>query len=281
MQKNSLNNKPKLKHNKKRNTAFLYETLVKELTKAVVYGDKNKQKFVSTLIKEHFKKNGPLDRELTLYKQIYETRKFPTDRAEKLLDQVKEDHNSINENDIYNEQSKLIAKINKNLGPGIYSNFVPNYKTLASISQMFNRSIEPKRRVLLEHELLQYITGDEIVEKKDLKPIDNLTYQRFVDRFNEAYSNALLPEQKELLSRYIRHSEDDIDLKVYLNEELWRLKGVLKEVSGTEIVKENIDLNDNFQKMSESIQNLQIETINESLIKKIMLIQEFVHEVQK
>ena len=30
----------KLKHNKKRNTAFLYEALVKELTKSIVHGNK-------------------------------------------------------------------------------------------------------------------------------------------------------------------------------------------------------------------------------------------------
>ena len=72
--------KPKFKHNKKRNTAFLFEAIVKELTKAVVYGDKNKQKIISSLLKEHFRKNGVLDNELTLYKQFYETRKFPKEQ---------------------------------------------------------------------------------------------------------------------------------------------------------------------------------------------------------
>ena len=125
--------KPKFKHNKKRNTAFLFEAIVKELTKAVVYGDKNKQKIISSLLKEHFRKNGVLDNELTLYKQFYETRKFPKEHAEKLLNQVKNDYEKLDENDIYNEQSKLIAKVNKMLGVNVYNNFVPNYKTLATV----------------------------------------------------------------------------------------------------------------------------------------------------
>ena len=58
----------KLKHNKKRNTAFLYETLIKEITKAVI--DKNaelKDKIVF-IVKESFKKNSLLYKELNLYK---------------------------------------------------------------------------------------------------------------------------------------------------------------------------------------------------------------------
>ena len=34
-----------MKHNKKRNTAFLYECLVKELTKCVLREDKKRQNF--------------------------------------------------------------------------------------------------------------------------------------------------------------------------------------------------------------------------------------------
>jgi len=65
--------KIKLKHNKKRNTAFLYESLIKELAKSVVYSDKTRQNLISGIIKEHFRKGTTLSKELGLYKQIYET----------------------------------------------------------------------------------------------------------------------------------------------------------------------------------------------------------------
>ena len=45
----------KVKHNKKRNTAFLYEALVRELTKAVVEQDSNRSNRVKKILKEHFK----------------------------------------------------------------------------------------------------------------------------------------------------------------------------------------------------------------------------------
>lgn len=271
--------KPKFKHNKKRNTAFLFEAIVKELTKAVVYGDKEKQKTISSLLKEHFKKNGTLDKELTLYKQFYETRKFPKEHAEKLLNQVKNDYEKLDENDIYNEQSKLIAKVNKMLGVNVYNNFVPNYKTLATVSQIFNRSVEPIKRILLEQELIEHITGEEPTKVIVDELMDKGVYNRFVHRFNETYSKNLLPEQKQILSRYITCGENDIDVKIYLGEEISRLKKAIGDAKNNEIIKENSDLQNNLNRAHQLLASLRIDTVNEELIKKVMLIQEFVHEV--
>ena len=54
----------KLKHNKKRNTAFLFEALVKELTKASIANDVKKRKAISSILKKHFKKSGVLFRKI-------------------------------------------------------------------------------------------------------------------------------------------------------------------------------------------------------------------------
>ena len=43
----------KIKHNKKRNTAFLYEVLVRHLTKSVIDNDSEKKRLVASIIKEH------------------------------------------------------------------------------------------------------------------------------------------------------------------------------------------------------------------------------------
>jgi len=271
--------KPKFKHNKKRNTAFLFEVLVKELTKATINGEKEKQKSISSLIKEHFKKNSILDKELILYKQIYETKQFPKEYAEKLIQEVKNQHEKIDENEVFMEQSKLIAKINKFFGPVVYDNFVPNYKVLATVSQLFDKKIEPRKKVILESELLQHVTTPEEA-KKALEPMDSLVMKRFIQKFNEVYSNNLLPRQKLLLSKYINSSED-IDLKIFLNEELNLLKKDLFSVKNENIVKENIEVKEKVEKLIEVLSNLRFESVNEELIKKTMLIQEFVEEVKK
>ena len=268
--------KPKFKHNKKRNTAFLFEALVKELTKAAMYDDKNKQRIISSILKEHFKKGSPLDRELSLYKQVYETKEFPKEIAEKLLKELKTEHQKLDEADVYTEQSKLIAKINKLIGMQAYDNFVPQYKTLATISQIFNPSVQVKQKILLEQELLETITSKKEQKKVVLENVDSLAYKRFVERFNETYGKSLLEEQKTLLNKFVNHGEEDIELKLFVSEEVQRLKDTLEKVKfddGT--------LKDKLQSVKHSLSELKINTIDENLIKKIMLIQEFTSEVQQ
>jgi len=42
------------KHNKKRNTAFLFETLIRELTKSFISKDASKSAKIKTIFKESF-----------------------------------------------------------------------------------------------------------------------------------------------------------------------------------------------------------------------------------
>ena len=271
----------KFKHNKKRNTAFLFESLVKELTKAVVEGSKPKQKIISNLIKEHFKKNGILDKELNLYKQLYTTKEFPKEIAEKLLNQVKIEYEKLNETEIFNEQSKLISKINKFVGPQVFNNFVPNYKTLATVSQIFNKNVQPRQKILLEQEMLETITAVNKEKKIILERVDSLALKRFIERFNETYSDKLLNEQKQLLSKFINHSEEDVELKIFLNEEIDRLKDVVSKAISSDLLKNNKQILENAKSLQKILNTLKISTINEELVKKVMYVQEFAAEVQK
>jgi hypothetical protein len=271
--------KPKFKHNKKRNTAFLFESLVRELTKSILYNEKDKQKLVSGIIREHFKKNSALDKELSLYKQFYETKQFPKEIAEKFVQSVKTEHEKLNETEVYNEQSRLISKINKLVGFQVYDNFVPNYKTLATISQVFNKNVEPKKKVLLEQELIEGITLNEQPKAKKLEPIDNLTLKTFIANFNQTY-NPLIKEQKELLSKYISNTEDDLELKIYLNEEISRIKQEVSTIKENKDLNSDTELSEKIKALDEGLQSLKIENIDEQLIKRVMLIQEFINEVK-
>ena len=50
----------KMKHNKKRNTAFIFEALIRELTKAIVSKDSKKKKLIVKLVRENFKGSSVL-----------------------------------------------------------------------------------------------------------------------------------------------------------------------------------------------------------------------------
>ena len=105
----------RLKHNKKRNTAFVFEALVRELTESVVKNNKNKQNKIVSILKDHFTNNSILKEELGLYKSIYETRHIEKNIAEKIVYQVKERHDSLDKKKLFQEQSALINKINRTL----------------------------------------------------------------------------------------------------------------------------------------------------------------------
>ncbi len=61
----------KLKHNKKRNTAFLYESLIKEFTIAIIKKDNERQDTIKNILKEFFSKNKPLKKELDIYNTLF------------------------------------------------------------------------------------------------------------------------------------------------------------------------------------------------------------------
>jgi Zn-dependent oligopeptidase len=221
----------RLKHNKKRNTAFVYEALVRELTESVVKNNKNKQNKIVSIIKEHFSGSSILKKELELYKTIYETRHIEKDTAEKIVVQVKQEHESLDKRKLFLEQSALINKINRTLSTKIYSNFVPNYKTIASVHSIFQETLPIKDRVLLEENIVEQMSASVNTVQETQQPIDSLVYNTFVTKFNEEYSGSLNESQKNLLGTYISSFQDNgINLKIYLNEEIGRLKAALAEM---------------------------------------------------
>jgi len=238
----------RLKHNKKRNTAFVYEALVRELTESVVKNNKNKQNKIVSIIKEHFGGSSVLKEELELYKSIYETREIEKNLAEKIMYQVKEKHDGLDKKKLFQEQSALINKINRTLSSKVYGNFVPNYKTIASVYSIFQETLPVKDRVLLEENIVDQMSSSVEARSQDQQPIDSLTYKTFVSQFNNEYTNALNENQKNLLGNYISSFADNgLEFKVYLNEEIGRLKTSLedakkmKSISSDEVLIEKLD----------------------------------------
>lgn len=212
------------KHNKKRNTAFLYEVLTTELTKSIIDKNAPKKRFVSTLIKENFGKGMILGAELQHYQALLETSGLEIYVAEKLLQETKRAYSQLNSKRIFDSQTKIINKINKTLSKEAWNTFVPNFKSLATVDAIFNVSTPVKQRVLHEDTLIKLLQSPQKLEENKLQPMDNIVYNSFVKKFNEKYGT-LLKEQKDLLGKYIASFADNgLELKLYLNEEVGRLK---------------------------------------------------------
>tara|TARA_R110000824_G_scaffold199861_1_gene383851 strand:+ start:309 stop:1151 length:843 start_codon:yes stop_codon:yes gene_type:complete len=275
--------KIKFRHNKKRNTAFLYEILVRELTKSVINKEEKLKKQIVKIIKEYFHRSTSLGKELELYRAIYETKNIGSDLAERLLQRVlKEREEKVDEKKLFNEQTELIKLIKKAFKEDVFANFLPNYKNLATITQLFNSDTLIKDKVLLEKKIIQNISENHKDEDLSLKPVDTLVYKTFITKFNEKYDENLLPEQKELIGRYILSFADNgIDFKAYMNEEIERLKVAVKRCSKAKEFSEDSEMKEKSKKVYEILENFKNEEVDESGMKKLLKIQQLINEIKK
>jgi hypothetical protein len=268
-----------MKHNKKRNTAFLYECLIRELTKAIIKEEKEKVTKVKGLLREFFTKGKALSKELDLYKSLLESKELNQDFSRRLMVETKKDFEALDRKEVFNEQTALINKINKAIGNKAFSNFVPNYKDLATIGLYFqNSSLGAKKRIMLEDKVVNYLTRlDE--SRTEMKPVGQLEFNMFVKRFNQTYEHSLLKEQKELLSNFITSfSDNGLGLKVYLNEEIGRLKNAVD----IEIVEsQNSSLIENFQKVRAKLDSYAKVPLNSTIVEEVFYIQDLLAEVKR
>ena len=221
----------KTRHNKKRNTAFVFEALVREATVAIIKEDHAVKDKALALIKKHFAPGSLLYKDLQNYRSLYEKQNLPRKTAEKIVKEARLAGRLLDTQGLFVSQSELIADVNQELTPEVFNNFVPNYKDLATVFQIFHPKTRAKERVLLESQVVEKMLSEEERKKEFLKPIDNLTYRSFVKAFNEKYNDALLKEQKDLLKVYINSfSDNGIDLKIFLNEEIPRLQQAVEDI---------------------------------------------------
>ena len=266
-----------MKHNKKRNTAFIYETLSRELTKAIVDKDSNRKATVLAIIKEGFAGNTILAEELSLYKHLLETRNIQENLAERILQETKFAYSKLDSTEVFDAQSRMIAAINKQLGQDVWSNFVPNFKSLASINAIFNTKTPVKSKVLFEQAIVDSMSAEQpLTESGKMESLDNLTYNSFIKKFNEKYTT-LLKEQKDLLNQYITSFADDgFELRIYLNEELERLKSLISDASQNTV--EPL-ISQKLNEVSEYLEGFRKREFTDNDLNKILKTQELVREL--
>jgi|TARA_R110002020_G_scaffold14313_4_gene50820 hypothetical protein len=226
----------RFRHNKKRNSAFVFEALTREFAMATLKKDASRIKKVKQVLKEVFNKEKLMYKELKLYKALLETKEVDYLTAEKIIYEVRRAYSSFGEKELKDEHTSAIHKINHDLGPSTFQNYVPNYKSIASAYQIFHDSdLNIKDKVLLERKFVNsmiYREGQQ--ESSEQEPVDEIVVRTFIKKFNKTFGS-LMMEQKTLISKYMGSlNSDDIELKIYVNEELQRLKEELDKSLSTE-----------------------------------------------
>jgi hypothetical protein len=260
------------KHNKKRNAGILYETLIREFSKAKMAKDDATATCIKEMIRQFFHKGTELNRELSIYREVLECNDMNQEEFEKFLQEAKLEYAKINRKRLNDQKSSLISKINKDLSPSVFQNFVPSYRSLATIHQIFN-STSIKKRMMLEQKLIN-ATCQPQEKIAELEHVDELVYRLFVKKFNEKYSS-MLNEQKAFLSRYVRSLDGNgVEFKFYLNEELGRIKQELQEHFA------HLSCGNKVQQLHETLEGYRNEDITQEMIGTILVTYEILSEIK-
>lgn len=268
----------KNKHNKKRNTAFVFEALAREATVAIIKGDAERKAKVISIVRKHFTGDSLLKKDLECYRSLYENQNLDKTTSKKIVEAALAAKRLIDPDGLFKQQTEIIKDINKELDPQTFNNFVPNYKSLATIAKMFNTN-SPKQTVMLEAKIIEGMVND--TEISNLEPIDSITFTTFTKKFNQKYGDTLLREQKELLRQYISSfSSEELEIKIYLNRELGRLKESLEKATDVGEVAADEDMINKTKLVKELLESLSSETtLTDTNLFTILKTQELVKEI--
>ena len=138
---------------------------------------------------------------------------------------------------------------------------------------MFSFSSSPKDKVLLE----KLVIGNMLIEKTDQEEaphIDDIVIESFVKKFNEKYDKELLQEQKTLLNLYIKSFVDNsLEFKIYLNEEITRLKEGIESAKTLEEFVADPDMLEKTSQVLNKLDSFKETEINENIILSVLKIQ--------
>ena len=263
----------RLKHNKKRNTAFIYEVLIKELSKASMYNLQEKKNKIVFVLKEFFSKGTPLKQELEIHQSFEDLPALQESVVQKIILEAKKQSEGLNQDLIEREKSKIINIINKEFGQESWDTFIKDYKKIATVDQVVFSKTNPKKQVFLEEKLIKLLNPSD-TEKKQFPNVNNLTLKTFLEKFNKGYGEALNENQKKLLNKYITSYEDDgAQLKIYLYTEVDRLRECLnKQISSDDANGAKYKL------ILERIKNYSTKKFDRKMLQEVIKIQALVEE---
>ena len=277
-----------LKHSKYKNTAILFEILVRKLTSESLTTDKS---VTIDIIKQYFGKNTELSKELHLYNSLIKERVKTEAKALDFIRTCKTAHTSLNKSVLKRQRYNLVKTISENFDFQKISKIrITNYKTLASVYKLFEYKDSDNPKQIMESKDVivdQLIINDspkpqtdKILEtyKAQNKDLRLLSYKLLVDKFNEKYSG-LNESQKNLLNQYITHVNDTETLKAYFKKIIPSIKTNLKEqVSGIKDPATKIKV----EKLSEMLCSVEtIKLVKESHVLTLLRYYDLITELKE
>jgi hypothetical protein len=283
----------KIKHSKFKNTGFIFELLVRQITSEIMSSNKS---VAEVILKEHFNSKKELSKELKLYQYLINEKYNSEAKAEKFIDTIVEARKRLDEKKLTKEKYNLIKEIKEtyNIDEFIKSP-ISNYKTLASIYKVFevatiDEQFDPTDVVSSRFTIAESIISSSIQNKdskiqnavleeyrKQDEDLRAISYKILVESFNSKYKN-LTTDQKTLLKEYINNINNTGKLNEYVSNEVTKLINNLKEV-GSKLTDKVTRI-----KLAETISNVKkiksVKKIKEEHLSAMMMTYELLGELK-
>ena len=228
----------KLKHSKYRNTGILFELLTRQLTSETISGESSKS---LNFLKSHFNSKTELFKEYQIYHTLVTQKYKKESQATMLIEELIKVHNNLNKSQLRREKYNLIKNIKETYNVNdFFKSKINNYKIMASIYNLLEnskatpQSIITSKTVLLENILQKENLTQTKSVLKEFKNSDKdtrlIAYKVILEKFNDKYRD-LADNQKILLKEYVNNVSNSPALKLYINEEIKKVKQQLTKYS--------------------------------------------------
>lgn len=207
-------------HNKKRNTALLYEFLVRTISASLVEGDKKKSSVALRILRRHFKPGTQLYKEFRLFNALMKTTVSNNSVSSSIMNEAREAARLADMNQLDREKSLLIRNINHMIrDENFYDQPIVEYRMYATIQTLLNEWRKPKgttdiaslakyEEQLHEWLLTEKKSADHAVSE-DTPGESRLLMKVMMKKLNEKYSSVLNGEQREIIRSYAFSTAND------------------------------------------------------------------------
>ena len=229
-----------IKHNKVKNTAFLYECLTRQITSDVLSNVDPSPALA--IVKEFFKPTTILGKELVLYKALTSKKLKNEGKINYLVDSVLRERKKLNYSEMRRAKYNLVKKITEKYElKDFFRTRISNYKDIASVYKLFEiqQNSNPFEETEIRFVVMENLKEKDVpksnkqsvVEKfqKESKDLRLLSYKILVDKFNQKYSN-LNESQRDLLQAYINNISNTSTLKDFMSEQIQELKNKILKI---------------------------------------------------
>lgn len=283
-----------LKHSKYKNTGILFELLIRQLTSDTL-SSKDTSK-ITNIIQHFFKQGTELYKEYKLYECLTKTHYVNnTEKANELLQNVLDIHNTLNIESLNKQKYKLIKEIKQNCNIDTFVNSkINNYKLFATIYKLFEYKIADSpveyidnKDIIIHHIISNPDTIQENFDNqqnsnitefiKQDKQVRDLAFKFLINKLNTKYKD-LNESQSNLLRQYI-YSVDSSDFKKYIFECIDKIDNdinVLRTVINDKVTE--IKLNE----VTNCLRNMKkIKTVKDNDVLIVLEYYELIKELKK